>query len=651
MCGIAGFLGLPSDRLRDIAPIIDDMSSAIYHRGPDDCGRWIDASAQIALGHTRLSILDLSPEGHQPMASASDRYVLVFNGEIYNFAELRRDLESAGLAPQWRGHSDTEVMLAAFERWGVLAAVKRFNGMFAFAVWDRRDRTLTLARDRAGEKPLYYGWVNGAFLFGSELKALRLHPSWSGELDHTAVALYTRHGFIPGPYSIYRGIGKLPPGTLMTVHWSPDSAPRFDTSTYWSASDAVELGSATTVAGTDAELVASLDALLREAVGIRMVADVPVGAFLSGGIDSSTVVAMMQAQSRHTVRTFSIGFTEQAFDEAPHARAVARHLGTEHTELYVTPEEAMAVIPRLPHLYDEPFADSSQIPTYLVSQLARTHVTVALSGDAGDELFGGYNRYFRGDTLWRNTTRLPVALKRIGAATLLATSRSLRREWLRRAAPRLISRLTERTRKTAALLEARVPADVYGLLMTHWSREDGLTLGPAAEQSLFGFAGAHPRLDRTADAMMSLDFRWYLADDILVKVDRAAMAVSLETRVPFVDHRVVEFAWRLPLSVKLRHGQGKWILRQVLSRYVPPALVERPKQGFAVPVGRWIAGPLRDWAESLLSPGDLAASGLFDVKTVRMRWDEHRTGSVDWQDHLWSILMFQAWYRSLERTS
>lgn len=664
MCGVAGFLQISRLSPDDLTAALSRMTDRLLHRGPDDGGAWTDASAGIALGHRRLSILDLSPQGHQPMLSASGRYVIAFNGEIYNHRALRSELETApaiapgeqgksGLLPRgekginWRGHSDTEVMLAAFEHWGVPESLARFNGMFAFALWDRRERMLHLARDRFGEKPLYYGWMGNAFLFGSELKALKAHPAWRGEIDRGALSLYMRHSYIPAPYSIYQGVRKLPPAHMLSLPLGAAHQEFPQIRSYWSASEVAEAGIRQPFSGDDAAALAALDRLLREAVALRMEADVPLGALLSGGIDSSTVVALMQAQSTRPVKTFSIGFHEKGYNEAEHAGAVARHLGTEHTELYVTPEEAMAVIPRLPEIYDEPFADSSQIPTFLVSQMTRRHVTVALSGDAGDELFGGYNRYLWVQSIWRKAGWMPKPVRAALAYGLTALAPQSWDGILSSLGPALPGRLRaqlpgDKLHKLAGVLACASPEEVYRGLVSHWEPES-VVLGASEPATALTDRAQWADLPDFTQCMMFLDLVSYLPDDILAKVDRASMAVGLEARVPLLDHRVAEFAWHLPLAMKIRQGQGKWILRQVLYNYVPQALIERPKMGFGVPIDAWLRGPLRDWAESLLDESRLRKEGYFDPAPIRRKWAEHLSGQRNWQYHLWDVLMFQAW--------
>ncbi len=653
MCGFTGYLAANPGFTAPKAPqVLQHMANAIEHRGPDSDGYWADPAAGIGLAHRRLAIVDLSPAGAQPMASVSGRYVLAFNGEVYNHMRLREALTHEGkMAAVWRGHSDTETLLAGFEAWGIEGTLQRAVGMFAVALWDKVDRVLTLARDRLGEKPLYYGWQGqgsaAAFLFGSELSALRRHPAFTAEVNRDALALYMRHNCIGGEHSIYRGIHKLAPGHLLSVSQSrPDPVLR----TWWSGAEVAARGVAQPFAGSPEQAVGALETLLRDAVAEQMMADVPLGAFLSGGIDSSTVVALMQAQSSRPVRTFSIGFHEEGYNEAEHAKAVAQHLRTDHTELYVTPEQALAVIPRLPTLYSEPFADSSQIPTFLVSQLARQHVTVSLSGDAGDELFCGYTRYQMTAGLWRKVSRLPRPLRLAAAGLIRGLPTGV---WDKLAGLLLASlggRVGDKLHKGAALLGSRSVADLYRGMVSHWADPASVLLG--AREPATVFAGAAPDLPGLSDVerMMALDMLSYLPDDILAKVDRAAMGVSLETRVPFLDHRVVEFAWSLPLDYKLRNGVTKWPLRQVLYRHVPKELIERPKMGFGVPIDHWLRGSLRDWAESLLSESRLAQEGFFNPAPIRQKWAEHLSGQRNWQYHLWDVLMFQAWLEAQKDT-
>jgi asparagine synthase (glutamine-hydrolysing) len=620
------------------------MASRLRHRGPDDCGCWCDPAAGIALAHRRLSIVDLSPLGHQPMISPSERFVIVFNGEVYNHRALRRELP-ASAERRLRGHSDTEVMLAAVDAWGLQPALNRFVGMFVFALWDRTERTLHLVRDRLGIKPLYWGRAGDSLVFASELSAIVAHPAFRSDIDRGALALLMRYGYVPGPHSIYAGIHKLQPGTVLTVR-SPQPADWSETA-FWSAEAVATRGMEDRFDGSDDEAAAELERLLHESIGLRMLADVPVGAFLSGGLDSSTVTAFMQAQSARPVRTFTIGSFDADHDEAPAARAVARHLGTDHRELYVTAADAMAVIPQLPTVYDEPFADSSQIPTLLVSTLARQDVVVALSGDGGDELFGGYNRHVWSDQVWSVVRALPSGARTAAAGAIGSLSPQ---QWSR--AYRTVERVLppqwrhrapgDKLHKLAGLLGASTPAELYRLLTSRWKLPGALVIGAEEPEA----ARQHPpgMFDDLTTAMLYLDLVTYLPDDILAKVDRASMAVSLEARVPLLDHRVVEFAWRLPLAMKIRNGQGKWLLRQVLYRHVPQHLVERPKSGFGVPIGTWLRGPLREWAEDLLQERRLRSEGFFDPGPIQEKWTTHISGRKNCLDDLWPVLMFQAWY-------
>lgn len=641
MCGIAGFVvaGALEGRSAPSA-IAERMAEQLHHRGPDDQGVWCDTAAGVALAHRRLSILDLSAAGHQPMVSACGRYVLVFNGEIYNHLDIRQAL---GPNLSWRGHSDTETLLAAIVKWGLERALNAVVGMFALALWDRKHGSLQLARDRIGEKPLYYGWQGGVFMFASELKALRAHPSFRGEVDRQALSQFLRYSAIPAPLSIYREIAKLPPGTLLTLSAQDIAAKaRVQPTAYWSFYEAA-LNSCP-FGGDENEALDEIERLLRRSIAGQMVADVPLGAFLSGGIDSSLVVALMQAQSSRAVQTFTIGFHEAGYNEAQHAKAVATHLGTAHTELYVTAKEALDVIPLLPRLYDEPFADVSQIPTFLVSQLARQHVTVSLSGDGGDELFGGYNRHVWAASLWRRIRRIPLGGRRALAHSMLAGTPAFWDGLLSGASHVLpsawrVSAAGEKVQKLANMVGAASPEEVYGSLVSHWGRTENIVIGDHFKPELEGL----PTSFQLEHCMMYLDSVGYLPDDVLTKVDRAAMGVSLETRIPFLDHRLVEFAWQLPLSMKIRNGQGKWLLRQLLAKYIPSELTNRPKMGFSVPVDAWLRGPLRDWAEALIDEDRLRNEGYFNPRPIRDTWQAHLDGKRNCGAKLWSVLMFQAW--------
>lgn len=643
MCGIVGYW----DKRGADATVVERMAMQIQHRGPDDAGVWLNEEGDLALAHRRLSIIDLTPAGHQPMVSPCGRFTLVYNGEIYNHQALRTELEGEGGHFNWRGHSDTETLLAALRHWGMEGALQRLNGMFAFALWDKAKRSLFLARDRMGEKPLYYGHSNGTFLFGSELKSLTAHPDWQGNVNRNALTLYMRHNYVPTPWSIYQGINKLPPAHFVAVQEAGQvvSEPQC----YWDLGQIAESGAAD-AKGSPEELVDELDGLLRDAVLGRMASDVPLGAFLSGGFDSTMVAALMQAQSTRPVKTFTIGFHEKGFNEAEHAKAVARHLGTDHTELYVTPEEAMAVIPRLPAIWDEPFSDSSQIPTLLVSELARRHVTVSLSGDGGDELFYGYQRYNQAHRIWKVLRLLPAPLRQVLGALMQAVP-GAPLERLVQFLPRRfqVPHLADRLPKLAEVVKERSVESNYKRLVSHWKDPARVVQGGVEPLTLFDEPEHLPKLPGLRERMMFLDSLTYLPDDILTKVDRASMAVSLEARVPLLDHRVVEFSWKVPMSLKYRHGKGKWLLREVLYRYVPRELMERPKMGFGVPIEHWLRGPLREWGEELLDEKRLREEGFFDPVPIRRMWQEHVTGKRRWHSYLWDVLMFQAWSEQREQ--
>jgi len=645
MCGIVGFIQRGSSSI-EWDHVLPSMADRLAHRGPDNDGVWFDKEIGVGLAHRRLAIIDLSSEGHQPMLSGSGRYVIVYNGEIYNYQKLMDELIILGHL--FRGHSDTEVILAAIVQWGIKGAVSRLIGMFAIALWDRQTQMLYLVRDRLGEKPLYYGKIGEAFAFGSELKALTAHPQWDGEIDSDALTLYMKNGFVPTPYSIYKEVKKLAPGSILAVDYSRSNSVITETA-YWSMDEVVDRCYMNPFAGSDADMITGLEHLLLDAVKQQMVADVPLGAFLSGGIDSSTVVALMQSMSSRPVQTFSVGFDYEQYNEAEYARKIANYLGTDHTELYITAEDAMSVIPKLSSIYDEPFADSSQIPTYLVSKLARRNVTVSLSGDGGDELFCGYTRYFMVDNIWRKLALLPRPSRRLVSSLIKSMPvkyLDLLFRWLNPVFDKYSQpgRAGDKVKKVAYLLDAGDPNELYSLFTASCHDLDQLLLNDDLKQK-----DDMPQLNILQDSgdivsqLMYRDTVNYLPDDILVKIDRASMSNSLESRIPFLDHRVVEYAWRLPLSLKYNHGKGKWILRQILHKYIPERYFERPKMGFGVPIGSWLSGPLKPWAEDLLDENKLRQQGYLNPELVRTKWKEHTLGIRDWHRQLWSVLVFQAW--------
>jgi asparagine synthase (glutamine-hydrolysing) len=647
MCGIAGVVELDRTRSHaDLQHIAHDMAATLQHRGPDDEGVWVDAASGVALGHRRLSILDLSAHGHQPMASHCGRYVVVFNGELYNVQELRTALAAKG--HRFHGHCDTEVLVQGIVEWSLNGVLKRSNGMFALAVWDRQERVLQLARDRLGEKPLYYGWIARRFVFGSELQAILAHPDVTLNINRDALAMLMQLSYVPAPHSIYSGISKLPAGTTLAV--KPEAGPVLaEPAAYWSLTTAAHDGLTQPYRGGEQEATDEVDELLRDSVRLRREADVPLGTFLSGGVDSSTVAAVMAAQHTARARTFTVGFDDADLDEAPAARAIAAHLGTQHTEITVTADDALALVPRLPHLYDEPFADPSQLPTTLISAVAREHVTVCLSGDGGDEVFAGYNRYLLGPSAWRRIRRLPRPARLAMSAAILSVPPTRWDKTLAAAQHRLPSRWHQRNagtklHKLGELMTARDQTDVYRTLVSQWRSTTGLVLG-AQEPSIPAYRDdVLAQFDDPIARMQLLDGLATLPDEMLVKVDRASMSVGLEVRLPLLDHRLVELAWRLPSEMKVRKGQGKWILRRVLNRYVPPDLLDRPKMGFDPPISAWLRGPLREWASDLLSTSRLLADGYLQPEPIQAAWNDHLSGRRNNDYALWAVLMFQAWH-------
>lgn len=625
MCGIAGFFqGHIFSSSDDIKNCLKRMTDSIIYRGPDSEGRWYDLDDQIALGHRRLAILDLSESGHQPMLSDDDRYVMAFNGEIYNHLEIRQEIENSIPTIIWKGHSDTETLLKAIQVFGWEETLQKLVGMFAIALWDQQQKELTLARDRMGEKPLYWGWSGETVLFGSELKALKAHPAFNAEIDRDALALLFRYNYIPAPYSIYSGIEKLLPGHFVKIKIG-QTREEVSPISYWSLKETVEKGVSAPFIGSDAEAIDLLEHTIKQSLLGQMAADVPLGAFLSGGVDSSTIVALMQAESKQPIKTFAIGFDEPGYNEAEYAKAVAEHLGTEHTEFYVTAKDALEVVPLLSTIFCEPFADSSQIPTYLVSKMAKQHVTVALSGDAGDELFGGYNTYQLLPKIWKIVSPLPMPVRKLAAKLLSGLP------------------MPEKLLKLVEVLPVDNRAEFYNLVISHWKNAEQLVIGAKKVPTALTDKSQWSNVDSFEEWMMSIDAQQYMVDDILVKVDRAAMANSLEVRVPMLDHRVVELAWQLPIDMKIRDKSGKWVLREVLYKYVPKELIERPKKGFSIPLAQWLRGPLREWAEPLLAEKRLTEEGYFYPDKIRQAWEDHLQGKKDNSSKLWSVLMFQSW--------
>jgi asparagine synthase (glutamine-hydrolysing) len=646
MCGIAGFYSKTCSTFNNV---ILKMNSAISHRGPDSSNFWQDKNSGIVLGHQRLSIIDLSVAGNQPMVSSSGRFILTYNGEIYNHLEIRKELEKTNLDPRWKSNTDTETLLEALEFWGIEKTLKKISGMFAFGVWDKKNRSLTLARDRMGEKPLYFGWQgkgdNKVFLFGSELKALKAHPEFNRKIYRGAIALQLRHNCIPDPYSIYEDIYKLLPGNYLQLQ--EDSLKKGllpVPKVYWSLTESAIFGSNNQLKISEQNIQKDLEMHLQSSVKRQMISDVPLGAFLSGGIDSSAVVALMQSQSNHPVKTFTIGFSENDYNEAQHAKKIAKHLGTDHEEFYVSSKKAMEVIPKLPMIYDEPFSDSSQIPTFLVSQLAKQHVKVALSGDGGDELFCGYNRYILTDKRSKKFNLIPLSIRKLLSYIIKSIPQNTWNE-MPKLLPGLSSyaNLGHKIHKGANALEAKMLSELYYVLCSDWQNPTNVVINSKEPETFLTKSKLELSKLENHQKMMVLDLINYLPNDILVKVDRAAMASSLETRVPLLDHKLIEYVWKIPHSLKFRNGEGKWIFKQILNKYVPKNLTERSKKGFSVPLDSWLRGPLRDWAENLLDEKRLSEEGYFNKKLIRDKWLEHLSGKKNWQHDLWNVLMFQAW--------
>jgi asparagine synthase (glutamine-hydrolysing) len=649
MCGIAGFYNFHQTSVEKISDIGKKMGDSIFHRGPDNFGTWIDKDYEIALIHRRLSILDLSDAGNQPMFSPSKQYVISYNGEVYNHLILRKQLEKQ-YKIQWESQSDTETILVAIEKWGIERAIKSFSGMFSIAIFDRKNKKLFLIRDRAGEKPLYYGWLNKTFIFASELKAIKQHPSFTGKINKNAINHQMKYGYVPAPYCIFENISKLEPGKILTLDCSnSDVFSNENIKDYWNLVDEINLVKVSPFKGNFNDALISLESVLQNAVSSQLISDVPIGAFLSGGIDSSLIVSIMQSISDNPINTFTIGFSNDKFNEASYAKDIAKELGTNHTEHIVSPDEALSVISKLPYLYDEPFSESSQIPTYLVSKLARSSVTVSLSGDAGDELFGGYNRHIYSQKWGSLLGKTPDSVKSF-LRVILNLIQPSQLNFLESIAPKFlnsnlgISNLSNQIEKVSKALKSNGDLELYKSFTHHWPEDNKIVRGiDCTQDKLF-----YDQNFSLPEIMMINDFLSYLPGDILTKVDRAAMGVSLETRIPFLNEEVIKFAWSLPEEMKINQGQGKYILRKLLEKHISKQLFERPKQGFAIPIEDWLRGPLIDWAESILDMRILKEQGYFHHEEIKQKWSEHKQGKNNWQTELWDVLMFQAWLNAQE---
>jgi asparagine synthase (glutamine-hydrolysing) len=644
MCGFFGILGFKNFNSADI----EKSLFAIKHRGPDDSGIWIDQNDKICLSHTRLSIVDLSPLGHQPMVSKNKRYVIIFNGEIYNFNSIKLEIESKFGFKEWISNSDTEILLESISLWGIEEAVNKLSGMFAFALWDTIEKTLTLCRDRMGEKPLYYGWLENEFKFGSDLSSFKSSDSINYEIDRDALSLFMRYSYITAPHTIYKNVKKLIPGSILTVSLN-NKEPNIIK--YWDEKIVIQDGKTNPFNGDSSTLINTLDHLLIDSVKNKMIADVPIGAFLSGGIDSSLIVAIMQSLSTNPINTFTIGFDDIRFNEAKHAKAVAKHIGTNHNEYYVSPKEIIDLVSNLSSIYSEPFADPSQLPTILVSKLAKKSVTVALTGDAGDEIFCGYRTYNKAYNFEKLRSSIPIDIRLLFASFVSSDvvqkmSKSVEDIFFKKNLNHNNISFSQKLLKISDLLKQDSKENLYRSLVSRWEDPESFVLQSKESSTIFSTGDSIISKLDFIDYMMAVDTLTYLPDNNLCKVDRASMFSSLETRVPLLDHKIIEFAWSLPLNLKLNNGITKWPLRQILYKYVPKELIERPKMGFSVPLASWLRGPLRDWAEELLDEKKMIEDGYLNFKIIKNKWDEHLSGKYNWEFQIWNVLMFQSWLRN-----